>query len=219
MGQKRCWARVRAALIAYHVAAIVMLSFPGSAKLGDKQRWKERRTQAQLALWGERLRGFGVDIDDAALEAKLWGAAQTYLRTRALLTAPFAPYAHLAPQGWGMFKAPPLEPSQLAVDVQADGGVFRTVHLTGSTEHDYLSDTLGNNRFRKQIGRTGRDPKLLAQIAEWVARQAFRDFPDAARVRVRVIRLKSLPPDRRRAGETPPARTERQHIFRRADLE
>lgn len=219
MSKSRLWARARAALIAYHVAAIVMLSFPGSAKLGDKQRWKERRTQAQLALWGKRLRGWGIDIDDAAFEQKLWGAAQIYLRTRALLTTPFAPYAHVAPQGWGMFKAPPLDPSQMAVDVQAEGGAFRTVHLTGSSEHAYLSETLGNNRFRKQIGRTGRDPRLFANIAKWLARQTFRDFPDAVRVRVRVVRLHSLPPDRRAAGEATPSRTERQHIFTRDQLE
>ncbi len=220
MGQlvtPRARRQVRATLLALHVLAIVLLSFPGSEKLGDPRAWKERRTQAQLALWGERLRGWGVSLSNEALEAELWQLAQGYLRARAAATEPFTHYAHFAPQSWGMFKAPPLAPSAIAVDVRTGAG-WRTVHESRSTEATYLASSLDNNRFRKQVGRAGRDPQLFGRLATWLARQALADFPDATAVRVRLLRLQSLPPARRRAGEVPPSRTERQRVFRRGEL-
>jgi hypothetical protein len=202
-----------------HILAIMLLSFPGETKLGDPARWREPRTQAQIVLWAERLRGWGWQVSNEDFEAKLWGLTQRYLALRRAAITPVAPYAQLAPQGWGMFKAPPLEPSTITIEVREGRSPWRPLYLARSDEHDWNSRLLDHNRFRKQIGRTSYDAALLRQMALWLARRAFDELPEVTDVRVRLVRITSLPPERRRAGEVPPRRTERQeHIRRGASL-
>lgn len=217
MGQtegKRWWPHVRAALLALHIVAILLLSFPGSSKLGDKRRWKERRTQTQLALWAERLRGWGMEMSNEEFEAELWDLAQTYLRVRGVVTAPFEPYANFAPQGWGMFKAPPKEPTAFRIAVQADGR-WLIVHDSRERDLAYLAHMLGNNRFRKQLGRTARDPVLFEQLATWLARRTFDDHPDISVVRISIERTSSLPPEQLASGTEPQAVVVKELTFHR----
>jgi hypothetical protein len=211
------WPSVRAGLILLHVIAVVALSFPSAAKMGDPKRWRDPRTQAQLALWGDRLRDFGWDISDQELEARLWTAAQSYLGARGAIVAPFEPYGRVVPQFWGMFKAPASSPSYIAIDVDEGGPDWRTVHESRSPEHDYLAETLDHNRFRKQIGRVGSRPELFADVSRWLATRAFADFPAARRVRVRVVRRESPTPEARQAGTPIAERTESTLVFRRED--
>lgn len=187
--------------------------------MGDPARWRDPRTQAQLALWGDRLRALGVDLENQELEAELWDLAQGYLRARAIVTAPFEPYGQLVPQFWGMFKAPSLSPSTIAIDVEeGEPAAWRVVYESRSEEHDHLARTLDHNRLRKHVGRVGYDDALFADLAVWLARRTFADFPEATRVRVRRVRHQSLPPEARRAGAPPSVRPHGERVFRREDL-
>jgi hypothetical protein len=212
------WREIRAALLLVHVVAIVLMSLPGELKLGDPARWKDLRTQAQLKLWAGRLRGWGWEMSDEAFEARLWSLTQRYLGARQAIVTPFLPYGQVAPQGWGMFKAPPLEPSAIVIEVREKRSPWRTLYASRSPEHAWQSRLLDHNRFRKQIGRVGGDPTLLRWVAHWLAKRVFDEFPEVTEVRVRVERITSLPPERVRAGEVPPRKTERQERVRRGML-
>ncbi len=213
------WPAIRAALIALHILAIVVVSFPGSGKLGDRRRWKLARSQQEIALWAERLSRWGWSWTAPEFEAALWDLAQDYLAVRNTLAAPFAPYVALAgvSQTWGLFRAPTRTPYALCIDIAQDGA-WITISESRSADAAYLRALLDNNRMRKQVGRTGRDPALFADVARWLGRRALADHPAATAVRVRVEQRDSLPPDALREGRTPPRRTVRRAQFRREAL-
>jgi hypothetical protein len=217
---RRRWPAIRAALIALHLVAIVLVSFPGDRKVGDRKRWDLQRSQDEIALWATRLSGWGWQWSPAELDAALWDLTRRYLAVRGVLVAPFAPYVAIAgvSQTWGLFSAPTRKPYALVIEIR-EAGAWKTVHQSNSSEADYLADTLGNNRMRKQVGRTGRDGKLFNQLARWLARRAFADYPDADATRIRVEELDGLEPDAVRAGTPPRRRTVRRLAFTRGQLE
>jgi len=212
------WPLIRALLIALHITAVFVVSFPHS-KIADPKRWKLKRTQDEFALWAERLTQWGWAYTSAELEANLWKVAQSYLAVRHAVAAPFEPYTQLtdAKQRWGMFRAPNRTPYALLIEVR-ESRKWRTIYLSRSSEHVYLQSTLENNRFRKLLGRIGRDRRLFRRIATWVARRAFDDYPNASHVRARVLMYTSLKPEEVRAGKPRPQRTHRVRRFKRGQL-
>ncbi len=206
------WPQVRAALLLVHVVAVVLLALPSPHRMKDRARWQGQRTQREIALWAERLQGWGVDTDPKRLEAGLWDAAQQYVGLRETIAEPLSPYVAVAGvvQPWGMFRSPQRRPGELQVEVD-DGHGYRLVYVSRSPEHRYLAEQLDHNRFRKIIGRAVRQRPLFDAIAGFVVERAAADFPHARRVRVTMMRFDSLPPERRAAGEEAP----RQVHFRR----
>jgi hypothetical protein len=199
----RWWPQTRAVLLLLHVCGVLVLSFPGPYKLGDRARWKRERTQHEIAMWASRLNAWGWSLTGAELEAKLWQLTQRYLAVRRTLAAPFEPYAEMAGalQTWGMFKAPPRQVYALRILVR-DGATWRTVYASRSSEHDYLARQLDHNRFRKQVGMLFRSPELFSALSTWVAKRAFDDFPATQQVRVDLERYDSLSPAQRQRGES-----------------
>ena len=191
------WRQVRAVLVALHVIAVLVLSFPASPKLADPARWQDQRTRREIALWAERMQSAGIDTTPERLEGRLWSLVHGYLAVRQALGKPFEPYAETACayQTWGMFRSPQRRPGELVVSLR-ERGRWHRVHVSRSEEHTYLARELDHNRLRKQVARAITDPVLFEQLAEWIARRAARDHPNATDAVVEILRFESPPPDR-----------------------
>jgi len=210
------WPHVRAALLLVHVAAIMLLALPSTARLRDRARWKDQRTQREITLWADRLQQWGFDTDPQRLEATLWETAQSYVSTRESLSRPLQPYVAVAGVGqpWGMFRSPQRRPGELHVEID-EGEGFRTIYVSRSREHAYLAEVFDHNRFRKLAGRSVRRKRLFDHIAVWVTGRAWQDFPRARRVRVTMMRFDSLSAERRRNGEVPERKPTWRRVTRR----
>jgi hypothetical protein len=211
------WPKIRAALLAFHVAAVLVSSFPGSGRLTDRTRWEDQRTRGEIALWAERMQSWGIDTSPERLEARLWSLVHGYVAFRNGLAAPFQPYVDTAgvTQTWGMFRSPQRRPGELRVSIR-ERKRWRRVHLSRSEEYDYLAVELDHNRMRKQVARAITDPALFEDIARWIGRRGARDFPDASHMVVEMLRFDALPPDKLRQGQPPSRRIEQRM---RLDLE
>ncbi len=211
---RRAWPQLRAVLVALHVVAVVVLSFPSAGRIADRGRWKSERNQREIGLWAKRLTGLGWSVTHAELDSQLWAAATRYLAVREGMARPLAPYVAIAGTGqvWGLFRAPQRRPGELRIEID-EGSGFRAIHVSRSSEHDWRWWQLGHNRFRKQLGRIAGDSRLFDQLARWLGDRAFEDFPRARSVRILYDRFEALAPDADRSP--PPRRTQRRLLFHR----
>jgi hypothetical protein len=210
------WAQVRAVLIAAHVIAVVVLTLPGESAMLNARRWKTANAQDDLRRWAERLQGWGVDTDPQRLQQSLWDTATSVAAVREAIATPFQPYAAATrmKQGWAMFASPQRHPAEVHVDVFEDGA-WRLVYRPHDDAHDWNHAQFEHNRFRKFFGRFAREfvRRHYDQTAHWIATAAAVDHPRATKIRVRLYRYASLPPERVRAGDTPEGRYEHPREF------
>ncbi len=203
------WDHARAALIAFHVLAIVALAFPSGGSLTNKSAWRSKNTQADFAAWTAGLNRVGVALTPKEFEASLWALAKGYGRVRDELARPFLPYARTFGlyQSWQMFASPQRHPGELHVDLRLPGAGederWRPIYRSRSREHTWRRSQLDHDRLRKYVGRFARGFKKrhYNALAQALARAAAHDFPEAEEIRVRLYRYRSLPPERVRAGE------------------
>lgn len=191
------WAHARAAFVLFHLTAVFVLSIPASGGMRDRSAWQAPHIQRDLEVWTQRANALGWDMSPPEFEAWLWDFAQSYLRVRDQVAAPFARYASYtgAFQGWSMFANPQTEPAWLVVEVR-EAGAWRVVYRERSDEHDWMSHQLDHNRVRKLQGRLARgayEDHYLG-LAQWLARHAAADFPEATALRTRVERRRTLEP-------------------------
>ncbi|MEM9695973.1 MAG: hypothetical protein AAGA56_25745, partial [Myxococcota bacterium] len=211
------WPHLRAALIALHVVAIIVLSFPGSGKLDQRWRWKQPRAQHEIKAWGQKFRDWGLfEGSDPEFEEALWALAQRYVHTRNAIVAPFQPYGTYAGanQGWGMFKAPARTPHSLSLSVVTDEGET-TVYRSRSSTETFLRRQLDNNRFRKIVGRAGRQRAVFDQLGQWMAGRVWPAYPEARAAVVRIHRHEVLEAEDIRAGLERPSAVKWERRFRR----
>lgn len=211
------WPHVRAGLVALHVVSLVVLSLPDEGAVHDTRRWQTENARADLRQMAARLTAWGWPLDEHGLERVLWSAGDAYLQVQKPLAAPFEGYAELtgSRQGWTMFASPQRHPAELHVDVE-HGGRWQPLYRPHSAEHAWNRRQLEHNRFRKFLGRFARGfhQQHYDQAARWLATKAAREHPEASRVRVRLLRYATLPPDRVRAGEQPSdGRYEHDRVF------
>ena len=200
------WPHVRAGLVALHVVSLVVLSLPEAGDVHDPRRWQTENARADLRQMAARLTAWGWSIDEHGLERALWSAGDAYLQVQRPLAAPFEVYAELtgSRQGWTMFASPQRHPAELHVDVE-EGGEWQPLQRPHSDQHAWNRRQLEHNRFRKFLGRFARGfhQRHYDEAARWLATKAAREHPEASRVRVRLFRYATLPPERVRAGEEP----------------
>ncbi|MCA9707358.1 MAG: hypothetical protein KDK70_16005 [Myxococcales bacterium] len=214
--QHPAWPHVRAVLVGLHVASLVVLSLPTEGAVHARHRWQTANARSDLRQWAERLSRWGWTTDEHQLERTLWDAGTAYLRIQEPLAAPFEWYARVSGsrQAWHMFASPQRHPAELHVDVEQDGR-WRPIYRPHSDEHAWNRSQFEHNRFRKFLGRFARGfiPRDYDQTARWVATQAAREHPQAARIRVQLYRYDTLPPARVRAGEVSEGRYEHTKLF------
>ncbi len=216
----RAWPHLRALLVLFHCSAVVVLSLPGSSML-DRARWRSENLKSDFAGWSSALSKVGVTIPPEELGVRVRGVAERYLRVRSLLVAPFGHYPRLsgANQGWAMFASPQRHPAEVHVDV-LEAGAWRPLFRPRDPAASWQSGPLTHHRMRKLMGRFAREYRdgVFSELAAFLASRAFSDVPAAERVRVRLYRYDSLPPERVQRGERPQGRYAERREWGRAEL-
>ncbi|MEM9729308.1 MAG: hypothetical protein AAF997_12025 [Myxococcota bacterium] len=198
-------AHLRAVLIALHILTVILLSLPSSRQMLQREVWDRPSNQRAFEVLADRFSflGFqsGKDFDHW-----LWNIGEHYVGARDTIVEPFVVYADLAGarQGWAMFSRPRERPIELQISV-AERYRYQTVYQTGSSEYDFLAGQLRQYRVRKVTGRLARhfDRAWYDPLTERLATEVALLQPDARRIRFRLYRYTTLPPEAVRAGEQP----------------
>lgn len=215
-GLRRRWPAIRALVVVYHVALIVVLSLPSAAALRTRAIWDNANTQADLAGWAAALGRVGVELSGPELGARLHALAGEVADAQAALVRPFLGFSHLVGlrQGWAMFASPQRYPFEIHVDLEVDG-VWRPLYRPHDDAAAWRRATFEHNRFRKLAGSFARrfNRRRYDELAAWLGRQALADHPSASRARVLLHAYRTLAPAEVRAGERPRGRDREVRIF------
>lgn len=195
------WPHARAALVGFHVIAIVLAAIPAPAGGMNRRNWKDPTVQAEFEAWGRRL---GVDPDD--LEEGLYRFAKGYMKARAAWLAPVDPYLEVTGtnQPWRMFVAPHRHPSRYRVEgsAHARGEEWELLFEERNDEARWQAELFESERVRSILFRYSW-PEYSSEsrdLCRWVARLAFAEREDLARVRCRYWKAKSPSPRDVREG-------------------
>lgn len=209
------WPQIRAALVALHVVGVILMATPSASAGLKRSLWKDPTVQQELAAWHERFAAMGASWTRAEMEDRLWEFAVGWEETRSLLVKPWKPYGTYlgASQSWRMFVAPHRFPTRMSIDLE-EGGVWRELFEERSPEHQWRREIFDHDRMRSAIFRFGwpQYKKSWEGFARWVARLAADEFPSATRLRARMFKYKTLPPERARAGEDPEGTWQQEQI-------
>lgn len=198
------WPAIRAALVGFHVLAVLVLAFPSPPSNLKRTAWENPTVQDEIRSWSEALRTLGVDISASELDSAAYGLARRYVAARSKVIAPFEPYATYAGvrQNWHLFAGPQRYPMRLEVSVR-EGGLWRKVYETRSDEATWSSSLFERYRMRRLISLTlWKEPTQFVELADWIAARAARDFPTATAVMVRQYRYHTPTPAEALSGKT-----------------
>ena len=181
------WPQLRTALILMHVAAVLLLSLPSQHRLNNRQVWNSQVNREEMAGWAAALRSVGLDWTREDLTRVLWDFTQDYLRVRSTAIRPVLYYVYVSGmgQGWRMFSNPQRFPARLQVEIRQAGGSFEPVFVARSADHEWRRRQFDHNRFRKLVGRFGRNinRQRYSQLARWIAARLAQDYPAASHAR------------------------------------
>lgn len=192
----RWWPHIRAALVSFHLLAIVLVAIPAPVGGMSRGSWKEPTVQAELAIWSRILR-----VPQPVLEKRLYSLASTYMDARSAVLRPIRPYiaATGTDQPWRMFVAPHRYPARY--QVQARGpGPFASPEADWQTLFEERSPTY---RWRESFFEQERVRSVLFRYAwpeysgdarrtcEWIAREIRAEDPSRTEVRCRYWKARS----------------------------
>lgn len=180
--------RLRALLIGLVLLVNGFSNLPATAV--KEKDLKNPIARQELQSWSELLGHVGVERTPAQLreDAVRYGNGLAELKKRGM--KPFRPAFRLTGtgQGWGLFTYPNTFPHTLHVDID-EGGSWRTVYAALDPEADWME---GRFRFRRVRGvyddNAWKARRSYENFVDWVAREAFEDFPEANQVSVYMIR-------------------------------
>jgi hypothetical protein len=209
--------KLRAALLAFHVLAVIVLSLPG-AQVARSARWNSRLMQKDVADWAAELGKLGIHVTPSDLQQRLFTLASGYVAIRNELVAPFDLYARVtgARQGWAMFASPQRRPAELHVDGLTAQG-FRPLYRPHDPNAAFMADYFLHNRMRKFQGRFARAMRgqFYEDFTKFVAKRAFERFPEVSQVRIALYGYATLSPELVRAGTRPEGSYDNVRLFSR----
>ena len=213
---ERPWmAHLRGVLVAGHILAVLLLATPDLTGALNRKSWKSPVIQDELALWAGRFNRLGADLTTAELEEQVFTRAKAWSDRRDRMLVPVRPYADYlgVRQRWRMFAAPNMAPGRFRIAVK-EGGEWRPVYEARSTELDWNAHKLGQERVRVLVNRAAwpHHRAHYKRIAEWIADEAARDFPEATHVRLSYAYGKTPTPAQVRSGELPPVKDKRKLV-------
>ncbi|MEZ4318079.1 MAG: hypothetical protein R3F61_11265 [Myxococcota bacterium] len=202
----KAWPHVRAALLAAHLLAIVLMALPSPQGGMNRSAWKDPTVQGELAAWTLRLNAVGIGMQQPEVEELAWNLANAYEDGRGVVLAPFMPYYRYCGtwQSWRMFVAPHRFPGRLTIDVM-ERGEWRTIYVARSADHTWRATQLDHDRMRAAIFRYGwrHYRRSYGTFGSWVAARVIEDFPDAERVRLRFYKYRTASPEEVRTHTEP----------------
>ncbi|MEZ4294508.1 MAG: hypothetical protein R3B70_06000 [Polyangiaceae bacterium] len=202
----KAWPTIRAVLVAYHVLAVVVLSFPAPPSGMKRSSWDHPTVQNEFRLWADRLSSVGWKMTPKEFDAMLWSLSGKVVSAREKVIAPFDPYTVYsgARQSWRMFVAPQRYPVRIEVSVREGRGPWRKLYASRSDEHTWRADTFERYRMRRVVFQTAWDAqgRHFKMLCDWIAAQAAKDFPDATELMVEQIRYRTPDPAEALEGKT-----------------
>jgi hypothetical protein len=174
--------------------AIYALPLPEKVTPGELRRI----AGGDLAQWRTVLAALGVQWTQQELVEKVVSLTQVTGQVHRTLKTPFRPLFRLvgANQAWALFAGATTEPERLVVDVQHRGEREWTTLLRRMDPCcTWMEDQIRYRRLRGvwDSQNSGMRPAYLG-LTEWLATQAFTQFPRVERVRVRIERGRSTYP-------------------------
>ncbi|MCB9683727.1 MAG: hypothetical protein H6735_01640 [Alphaproteobacteria bacterium] len=202
---ERAWRALRALFVVFHVVAVSVAAFPSVGNAGlNRDAWKQPTVQGEFRAWAGRLGALGVHLTPTELEDRLWTIATTTEGVRQDILTPFQPYYRYCGtwQSWKMFVAPHRYPSRLEILLDRGEGRFEPLYVADSSEYDWHATWFHHDRMRAAVFRYGWDHfrPWRKQFADWVARVAADEFPDARLVRVQFVHYRTPSPEEVLAG-------------------
>ena len=192
------WPQIRAALILFHFAAVVVTCLPPAHKMLKKDRWHGAKVEAKFAAWAERLGKVGIETSPTGLHKWVRARTETYGRLRDFVGGWFQPYTDplYLHQGWSLFSKPQRRPVLIQIDLRRGSEEWEPIYETRSSTLDWRARMFDNNRLRKLVGRIGRrqNRHLFTALSSWIARLVALEFDDVSDIRVRVIRFRTAKP-------------------------
>jgi len=181
--------RLRTYLLAGYVLLCLVFTLPGGSRFVNRDVWDSPHNRDQFTQWAATLNQLGFDVSAGAMKQWLWGFTRRYVRAHSELMRPlrWLPEQLGFGQSWRMFSNPQTTPSRLWVEID-DGNGFEAIYVARSTQHTWQQPFFEHHRVRKLLGRIGRGGRDAAYnaLASWVAKRAFREYPQASKVRVRI---------------------------------
>ena len=184
------WAHVRAALIAFALVAygIPALPLPRSIK---RAQFDTPMASEEMARWSRLVGAFGIERSGAQLADLFFAVGTVAFEARREMVAPFRDFYRVTGtgQGWGLFTYPDSFPHQLCVDIRRGAGGWVPVYAGLDPAADWNRSRLVYRRIRGVYDGSTEKPGLsYANFVDWIAGEAFTDFPEAEAVRVSFLR-------------------------------
>lgn len=159
---------------------------------------EEEGRQRDLLMWEELLARVGLTIEHDRLEELVVTTTTALADGHRLLKTPFRPVFDLlgADQSWALFASATTRPERLEVAVLRKGSEDWEILLRRldpcCTWHE------GQLEYRRirgvWDGQNKRPRPAYKGLTKWIADRVFEEMPDAAQVRVRLIRYRSTYP-------------------------
>jgi len=196
----------RALFVALHLFAVTAMALPSAGAGMDRSAWQSDTVQGEFRSWTQLLGRVGIELTVPELEDTLWTLGTSYEGVRDVVLWPFQPYYRYLGtwQSWRMFVAPHRYPGKLQIRVQ-EQGEWRVVYEARSAEHAWRHAWFDHDRMRASVFRYSwkHYKNSRKRFADWVARHAAQDFPEASHVDVSFLRYRTLSPEEVRSGESP----------------
>lgn len=213
------WPKIRAALLGLVLLWHGLMASPIPSRV-DESSFKNPIARAELKRWTEILGRVGVETSPTELKVAVIEAGGGIAAAKKEALQPLRPAQRVLGigQAWGLFTYPNTWPHTLTISIRSsERRPWETIYAALDPEHDWRKSTLVYRRIRGVYDdNASRTRASYDNFVEWIAGEAFEDFPEAEQVRVHMLRRHVKPP-----GEEPdPETTVRlSRVVRRADLE
>jgi hypothetical protein len=184
---KRYWPGIRAALLCFFVLGNLVQALPFPTKAIDadeRDAWRRK----DVDLWFGWLAGAGlIPKNRDAFQTRVVDGYDVLASVGAVVQAPTRPVFHMlrSTQQWGLFAVVGETPQRLVIDIEVDGE-WKRLAARLDPEHTWHDDAFKYRRVRGTWDgvKPNKPAPLYEAFSRWAARDAFRDHPEATRVRV-----------------------------------
>lgn len=198
--------QLRAIFVAFHLIAITAAAFP--APVGMRRADLDSPdVHAAIEAWHVATSALGMSVEPDELREWLWEAGSGLLDARRAALQPLQPYYSYtgARQGWSMFGTLNHTPARLEIHIDHGAG-WEPLFIARTRAHAWRAAQLDQERLRGLVNPFSwkRSRAKLRKVTDWVALQAATDFPQARRIRLRMVARPLPDPAELRATRTLP---------------
>jgi hypothetical protein len=188
--------QLRAMLITAHILAVCMLTMPAPVGISEAAM-QDAEVQGSLATARAVVGAFGWQLSKEEATDLAYGLGTRFMALRSKALTPVRPYAEYlgVKQGWRMFGLINREPARMEAEL-LEAGAWRTIYVARDPDLDWMADLMDHERvrgFTNQFSWAKRR-RRFRQFSKWLARQAATDFPEATKLRTRMVILHIVPP-------------------------